>query len=112
MYDEYSLLKNAQERIEKNLPVDQKWMNVFTRSSPARTKNLLKTVQAVLSIPVSNVPPPRTYISFNGRKSRNRKDISLVKSESCVLVNCEMSCSEYINIKPALLKPVLGNEQI
>jgi hypothetical protein len=47
-------------------------------------------------------------------KSRYCMNISLVKAELCVLVNCERSCSqfsEYINTKQALLKDAQGTEK-
>lgn len=80
------------------------------------TNNLLKIVQAVLSIPTSNAFPERVF-SLMGQvwtKSRNRMEVELVKAELFTVINFDMSSNEFVNYvksKPKLLKAVRNTEK-
>lgn len=115
LYEEYIMLKTVAYHIDRNLPVDQQWLDIFKKCSFV-TSNLLKIVQTVLLIPTSNAFPERVF-SLMGQiwtKQRNRMEVELVKAELYILINFNMSCSEFLNYvrsKPKLLKAVTNTQK-
>lgn len=115
LYEEYIILKTVAPYIDKNLSIDQKWTEIFKKCN-FTTNNLLKIVQAVLSIPTSNAFPERVF-SLMGQvwtKLRNRMEVELVKAELFTVINFDMSCNEFVNYvksKPKLLKAVRNTEK-
>jgi len=93
LYEEYVILKTVAHHIDKNVSIDQQWIDIFKKCNFA-TNNLLKIIQAVLSIPTRNAFPERVF-SLIGQvwtKSRNRMKVELVKAELFTVINFDMTC--------------------
>lgn len=115
LYEEYIMLKTVAHCIDNKLPVDQQWIEIFKKCD-FTTNNLLKIIQAVLSIPTSNAFPERVFSLMEQvwTKSRNRMEVELVKAELFTVINFDMSCNEFLNYarsKPNLLKAIKSTKR-
>jgi len=113
LYEEYIMLKTVAHHIDKNLSVSQQWVGIFKKCN-FTTNNLLKIIQAVLSIPTSNAFPVFSLMEQVWTKSRNRMEVELVKAELFTVINFNMSCNDFVNYarsKRNLLKLVTSTEK-
>lgn len=91
--------------------VDQRWVAFFEKCS---APNLLKIVECVLAIPVSNAFVEWVFSVMQNlwSEERNRMSSNLVKAKICIKFNFKMSCMEIydfvVNSKP-LLKAAKSN---
>ncbi|GFW91466.1 dimer_Tnp_hAT domain-containing protein [Trichonephila clavipes] len=86
------------------------WCKFFQEEAP----NLLKIVQFVCSVPVSNAFVERIFSVMGNvwTDERNRLAVNTVKSELCIFFNISSSCTEFkdaISTKKPLLKAVSSN---
>lgn len=115
LYEEYIMLKTIVPYIDKNSAIDKKWMDIFKKCN-FTANNLLKIVQAVLSIPISNTFPEIIFnlIGQVWTKSRNRMEVELVKAKLFIVINFNMSCDEfahYVRSKPNILKAAMSTNK-
>ena len=92
IYEELAALQSVFSSLEGNSI--NMWCNFFKKEG---APNLLKVVQFVCSIPVSNAFVERIF-SVKGNlwtDQRNRLAINTVKSELCVFFNISASCTEF-----------------
>jgi len=79
LYEEYIMLKTVAHHIDKNLSVSQQWVDIFKKCN-FTTNNLLKIIQAVLSIPTSNAFPEKVFSLTSMKqvwtKLRNRMEVN------------------------------------
>ncbi|CAG4945643.1 unnamed protein product [Parnassius apollo] len=92
LYSELAILSSVYQSLEGK-SVDM-WCSFFSKES---APNLLKLVQHVCSIPVSNAFVERIFSVMGNiwTNERNRLGLETVKSELCVFFNINSSCTDF-----------------
>ena len=82
------------ENIDLTRPLDKMWSEIFVTNNLAE---LLKMINVVLSIPVSNAFVERLFSIMNNlwTDERNQMSTNLVKAELSCRINYDMSCEEF-----------------
>ncbi|GFT15138.1 uncharacterized protein TNCV_3141951 [Trichonephila clavipes] len=110
IYDELAALQSVFPSLKLEDNSTEMWCKFFQKEAP----NLLKIVQFVCSVPVSNAFVEHIFSVMGNvwTDERNRLAINTVKSELCIFFNISSSCTEFKNVistnKP-LLKAVSSN---
>uniref|UniRef100_H3AD03 HAT C-terminal dimerisation domain-containing protein n=1 Tax=Latimeria chalumnae TaxID=7897 RepID=H3AD03_LATCH len=106
LYDEFCSIKQIVKKLEEK-PVSDIWFEVFKKGGTAVFTNMKKLISFVLSIPVNNAYTERVFslIADGWTDVRNRCAVNLVKCETQVKMNFNMSCKDFYHF-------VLGNKDV
>ncbi|GFT34466.1 dimer_Tnp_hAT domain-containing protein [Trichonephila clavipes] len=110
IYDELATLQSVFSSLKLEGNSIEMWCKFFQEEAP----NLLKIVQFVCSVPVSNAFVERIFRVMGNvwTDERNRLAVNTVKSELCIFFNISSSCTEFkdaISTNKPLLKAVSSN---
>jgi hypothetical protein len=114
LHNEFGILKKKMpELVEMNKSGVEKWMQLFAHGN---FPNLLKSVQFVYFIPVSNAYCERVFSIIGNiwTDERNRLQTDTVKAELQTKLNFDMSCMEFadfIKKYPAVLSAAKGEKK-
>ncbi|GFS75352.1 dimer_Tnp_hAT domain-containing protein [Trichonephila clavipes] len=111
IYDELAALLSIFPSLKLEGNSIEMWCNFFQKEEAL---NLLKIVQFVCSVPVSNAFVERIFSVMGNvwTDERNRVAVNTVKSELCIFFNISSSCTEFkdaISTNKPLLKAVSSN---
>ncbi|GFW80719.1 dimer_Tnp_hAT domain-containing protein [Trichonephila clavipes] len=111
IYDELAALLSVFPSLKLEGNSIEMWCNFFQKEE---APNLLKIVQFVCSVPVSNVFVERIFSVMGNvwTDEKNRVAVNTVKSELCIFFNISSSCTEFkdaISTNKPLLKAVSSN---
>jgi len=112
LHDELSALDTVFTSLQGTTALD-KWCFYFSKES---SPNLLKVVQYVMSIPVSNANVERIFSVMGNvwTDERNRLCVESVRSELCIFFNFPYKCTEFkdvISNNNKLLKAAESNNK-
>ncbi|GFS98471.1 dimer_Tnp_hAT domain-containing protein [Trichonephila clavipes] len=111
IYDELAALQSAFPSLKLESNSIEMWCKFFQKEE---APNLLKIVQFVCSVPVSNAFVERIFSVMGNvwTDERNRLAVNTVKSELCIFFNISSCCTEFkdvISTNKPLLKAVSSN---
>ncbi|GFV97767.1 dimer_Tnp_hAT domain-containing protein [Trichonephila clavipes] len=111
IYDELAAYQSVFPSLKLERNSIEMWCKFFQKEE---APNLLKIVQFVCSVPVSNVFVERIFSVMGNvwTDERNRLAVNTVKSELCIVFNISSSCTEFkdaISTNKPLLKAVSSN---
>jgi hypothetical protein len=115
LYDELNLLSKIVQQLKAlDMPVDKKWVKMFSSCDEFKE---LKLVAKMLSVPtVTHVERIFSILGNTWIDRRNRMRVELVKSELCAKFNFDLTCADFLDFlnkpeKVELLKSVLKNKK-